>query len=173
MYDAAVVLYGRADRNKLERERKKEREEDWCDVISYSASPLYERYNLYRLTAFDTESAVRPSRLSHGKDAHSRSPTVRIGTVYELFLNVRTYFNVRYFTVRQLCCTKYLYEITETRSIGTVHTSTKARRTSVAIRIRIQIRDPDRHQNLTITGPLPTFPENFMQTRSEVFAQSC
>jgi len=35
--------------------------------------------------------------------------------------------------------------------------------------------DLNRHQNLTFlfTGPLPTFPENFMQMRSEVFAQSC
>jgi len=32
--------------------------------------------------------------------------------------------------------------------------------------------DPDLYQNL-ITGPLPNFPENFMQIRSEVFAQSC
>ena len=37
-----------------------------------------------------------------------------------------------------------------TRSTGTVHTSAKARLTSVAIRICIQIREPDRHQNLTI-----------------------
>jgi len=38
------------------------------------------------------------------------------------------------------------------RSTGTVHTSVKARLTSVAILIRILIRipDPDRHQNLTI-----------------------
>jgi len=38
----------------------------------------------------------------------------------------------------------------------------------------IMCRDPDRHQNLTIlfTGPLPNFPENFMQIRSDVFAQS-
>ena len=35
------------------------------------------------------------------------------------------------------------------------------------------IRDPDRHQNVIIlfTDPLLTFPENFMQIRSEVFAQ--
>jgi len=31
-----------------------------------------------------------------------------------------------------------------------MHTSAKARLTSVAIRIRIRIRDPDRHQNLII-----------------------
>jgi len=41
-----------------------------------------------------------------------------------------------------------------TRSTGTVHTSAKARLTSVAIRIRIliriRIRDPDCHQNLSI-----------------------
>ena len=42
------------------------------------------------------------------------------------------------------------------RSTGTVHTSAKARLTSIAIRIRIRIwihigiRDPDRHQNLII-----------------------
>jgi len=61
-----------------------------------------------------------------------------------------------------------------------VHTSTKARLTSVAIRIRICIRipdslEPDRHQNLNIilfTGPLQTFAENFTQIRLEVFAQS-
>jgi len=41
-----------------------------------------------------------------------------------------------------------------TRSTGTVHTSAKARLTSLAIwigiRIRIRIHDPDRHQNLII-----------------------
>ena len=37
-----------------------------------------------------------------------------------------------------------------TRSTGTVHTYAKARLTSVAIRIQIQIRDPDRHQNVII-----------------------
>ena len=36
------------------------------------------------------------------------------------------------------------------RSTGTVHTSTKARLTSVVIWIRIQICDPDRHQNLIV-----------------------
>jgi len=41
-----------------------------------------------------------------------------------------------------------------------VHTFAKARFTGVAIWIRI----PDRHRNLIITGPLPTFPENFMQS---------
>jgi len=51
-----------------------------------------------------------------------------------------------------------------------VHTSAKARLTSVVIWIHIP--DPDRHQNLII-GPLPTFPENFMQIRSGVVAQSC
>ena len=61
-----------------------------------------------------------------------------------------------------------------TRSIGTVHTSAKARLTGVAIRIRIRIRDQDRHQNLIIfIGPLPTFPENFMQICSKIFALSC
>ena len=38
----------------------------------------------------------------------------------------------------------------KTRSTGTVHTSAKARPTSVAIRIGMRIRDPDRHQNLII-----------------------
>jgi len=33
--------------------------------------------------------------------------------------------------------------------------------------------DPDRHQNLIVCCPLPTFPENFMQIRSKAFAQSC
>ena len=49
-----------------------------------------------------------------------------------------------------------------TISTGTVHTSAKARLTSV-----------DRHQNLIIlfTGSLLTFPENFMQIRSEVLSK--
>ena len=57
----------------------------------------------------------------------------------------------------------------QTRSIGTMHTSAKARLTSVAIRIRIRIRirDPDRHQNLIICSLATTFHENFMQIRSE------
>ena len=61
------------------------------------------------------------------------------------------------------------------RSTGTVHTSAKAHLTSVAIRIRIvHIRDLDRHQRLIIlfNDPLLTFPENFMQFHSEVFAQN-
>jgi len=59
----------------------------------------------------------------------------------------------------------------KTRSTGTVHTSAKARLTSVATRIRIPIRDRDRNQNLTlIIGPLSIFLENFMQIRSEVYA---
>jgi len=37
-----------------------------------------------------------------------------------------------------------------TRSTGTLHTSTKARLTSVAKRIHIRICDPDRHQTLII-----------------------
>jgi len=60
-----------------------------------------------------------------------------------------------------------------------VHTFGKARLTSVAIRIRnrmqirirIQIQTPPKFNHLFKT--LPTFPENFMQIRSEVFAQSC
>ena len=35
-------------------------------------------------------------------------------------------------------------------STGTLHTSAKASLTSVAIPIRIRIRDPDRHQNLIV-----------------------
>jgi len=37
-----------------------------------------------------------------------------------------------------------------TKSTGTVHTSAKVRLTNVAIRIHIQVRHPDRHQNLII-----------------------
>jgi len=50
-----------------------------------------------------------------------------------------------------------------------VHTSAKARLTRVAI--QIGIHNLDRHQNLNhlFIGPLPTFNENFMQIRSEVF----
>jgi len=65
---------------------------------------------------------------------------------------------------------KSVNEKKKTRSTGTMHTSAEARLTSVAIRIRIP--DPDCHQNLTI-GLLSTFPENFMQIRWGVFAQSC
>jgi len=71
------------------------------------------------------------------------------------------------------------FPVTEwTGSTGTVHTSTKARLTSVAtrirIRIRIRMRDPHRHENFNrfVTGPLPNFRENFMQIRSDVFAKS-
>ena len=56
-----------------------------------------------------------------------------------------------------------------TRSTGTVHTFSKACLTGVAIRIRkqiriliqigIQIRDPDRHQNLIIVNwPIANLP---------------
>ena len=50
-----------------------------------------------------------------------------------------------------------------------MHTSAKVRLTSVAIRIRVRIpiRYPDRRH--LFIDPLPTFPENFMQIRSEVF----
>jgi len=61
----------------------------------------------------------------------------------------------------------------ETRNTGTVHTSTKARLTSVAIQYPDPwFGSPSKFNRLFI-GPLPTFPENFMQIRSEVFAQSC
>jgi len=40
--------------------------------------------------------------------------------------------------------------IIKTRSTGIVHTSAKARLTSVVIRILIRLRDSDRHQNLII-----------------------
>ena len=43
-----------------------------------------------------------------------------------------------------------------TRITGTVHTSAEARLTSVEMRIRIRIRDPDRHQfNHWFIGPFP------------------
>jgi len=58
------------------------------------------------------------------------------------------------------------------RSTWTVHTSAKARLTIVA--------DPDLYPDPWYGLPpkfnhcsLPTFPENFMQIRSEVFAESC
>jgi len=47
-----------------------------------------------------------------------------------------------------------------------VHTSAKARLTSVAIQI------PPKFSHLFI-GPLPIFPENFMQIHVEVSVQSC
>jgi len=65
----------------------------------------------------------------------------------------------------------------KTRSTGTVHTSAKVRLTSVAIRIRIriQIRNKDRHQKCNLCSLAHCQPslKNFMQIRSEVFAQSC
>jgi len=62
------------------------------------------------------------------------------------------------------------------RSNGTMHTSAKARLTSVRIRIRIRIHirsgSPTKFRRLFI-DPLSTFRENFVQIRSEVFVQSC
>jgi len=51
------------------------------------------------------------------------------------------------------------------RTTGAVHTSAKTRLTSVIIWI-----SPSKFNHLFI-GLLPTFPENFMQIRSDVFAQ--
>ena len=48
------------------------------------------------------------------------------------------------------CCAALRTRARITRSTGAVHTSAKARLTGVAIRIRLRIRDPDRHQNLII-----------------------
>jgi len=62
----------------------------------------------------------------------------------------------------------WMVAVIKTRSTGTVHTSAKARLTSVAIRIRIWTGSPPKSNRLFI-GPLPTFPENFMQIRSEFF----
>jgi len=60
----------------------------------------------------------------------------------------------------------------ETRSTGTVHTSAKARLTNVAIRIRI--RDPDHHQNLTVCSLASCQPSLKISCKSvHVFAQSC
>jgi len=59
------------------------------------------------------------------------------------------------------------------RSTGTVHTSTKARLTSVVIWIRIQICDPDRHQNLIIYSLVNCQPSLKISCKSVVFAQSC
>jgi len=66
--------------------------------------------------------------------------------------------------------TPYFSQLTQfTRSTRTVHTSAKARLT------RIWIRDQDHHQMKFSgkAGPVPTFPENFMQMHLEVFVQSC
>ena len=63
----------------------------------------------------------------------------------------------------------------KTRSTGTVHTSAKAGLTSVATLIPIRILpwsgSPPKFNHLFV-GLLPTFPENFIEIRSEVFAQS-
>ena len=56
-----------------------------------------------------------------------------------------------------------LYETNKTRSIETVKTSAKARLTSATIWWKF---------NHLFIGPLPTFPENVMQIRLEVFVQS-
>jgi len=62
-------------------------------------------------------------------------------------------------------------------ALGHGNTSAQVRFTSVAIRIQIWIRDPGCRSppkfNHLFIGSLPTFPENFMQNRSQVFAQSC
>jgi len=57
-----------------------------------------------------------------------------------------------------------------TRSTGTVHTSAKARLTSITIRIRI--RNLDRHQNL-ITCSLAHYQPFRKISCKSVFAQSC
>jgi len=73
----------------------------------------------------------------------------------------------------------FLVEASETISTETVHTSAKERLNSVVISVLPSDESVlDRHQNLVICselfiGPLPTFPENFMQIRSEVFEQNC
>jgi len=64
---------------------------------------------------------------------------------------------------------KALASTTKTRSTGTVHTSAKARFTSVAIRIATKMQSFH-----LFNDPLPTFLENFMQIRLGVFfAQIC
>jgi len=59
----------------------------------------------------------------------------------------------------------------KTRSTGTMHTSAKARLTSVALGSGSVFGSPPKFNHLFI-GPLSTFPENFMQIRSKAFAQS-
>jgi len=63
-------------------------------------------------------------------------------------------------------------DASQTRSTGPVHTSAKARLTTVAI--RIQIPDPDRHQNVTFFRWLiANLPWKFYANPLRSFAQSC
>jgi len=67
-------------------------------------------------------------------------------------------------------CGQFMHCMQIATSTGTVHTSANARITSVAIRIRFRIRIRIRDKfNYLFTGPLPTFPENFMQIRLQGF----
>jgi len=59
-------------------------------------------------------------------------------------------FFVTFSDVKRPCSGTSDHNNNNYRSIGTVHTSAKARLTNVAIRILIRIRDPDCHQSLII-----------------------
>jgi len=71
---------------------------------------------------------------------------VQIYRKQQLLANDEHKTNANVSKVHNLVKTNYI----QTRSNGAVHTSAKARLTSVAIQIRIRIPDPDRHQMLII-----------------------
>ena len=93
----------------------------------------------------DETQQLKQSPISVSCDTGRHQPHLSDTTTTRL----SNYFTSVQFTYAPVHATKHRrskrYGI---RSSGTVHTSAKARLTSVAI--RIQIRDPDRHQNLII-----------------------
>jgi len=87
-----------------------------------------------------------------------------ITRVYKMQLKTNPKKKLQYFKRHNVCCV-----FCNSRTL----VCAKTRLTSVAIRIVIWIRDsisPQKFNRLFI-DPLPTFPENFMQIRSEVFAR--
>jgi len=64
------------------------------------------------------------------------------------------------------CSSKSARKSSLTRGTGTVHTSAKARLTSVAIWIRIRIHDPDCYQNLIISSSTHCQPSLNMTCKS-------
>jgi len=117
--------------------------------------------------------------MDHGPGVRPGLATLLTGSVKQKYRSACTVSPTTRDVCSMLMTTTIILSTKITTSI--VHTSAKARLTNVAIRIRIRIwiktrdsdMDPDRHQNLIICWPITTLAENFMQIRSEVFAQSC
>jgi len=122
-------------------------------LLSYSTEELFKILS----------RRLRSKQLTLSHQLHKIYAQRYIGDSWEVIRDLLN--SVRDF---QLLWSLHVFETFLTRSTGTVHISAKARLTSVTIRIR----HPNCHQNLILfIGPLPTFPENFMQIRCEVFAK--